>query len=120
MEKEGSAGVGSAFIYSPEGCSVPSREGRNRWQCGRWRRGGACMGGSSTLRDCPARSWAEIRSINEGSGCTLRLRELGALDGVKVYIIKQSDPMLILVDDTRIAIDCETASCINVRRASQP
>lgn len=99
---------------------MPGRGGRNRWQGGRRRHGDACVHKASSLLDCPARSWAEIGFIAEDCSCAQRLRELGALDGVKVYIIKRSDPMLILVGDTRIAIDRETAARIIVHRTNQP
>ena len=99
---------------------MPGRGCGSRWQGGRRRHGDACVHRSPSLLDCPARSWAEISSITDDCRCAPRLRELGALDGVKVYIIKRSDPMLILVGDTRIAIDRETAARIIAHTASQP
>ena len=46
-----------------------------------------------------------------------RLRELGLLEGARVVVLRASDPLLLLVQDGRIAVDRQTAAGIEVRCA---
>lgn len=55
-----------------------------------------------------------ITEIDSQVSGTLRLRELGVIEGVDLKVIKSSNPMLLHVNDSRIALDRELADAINV------
>lgn len=57
---------------------------------------------------------AVIRRIVPGVACAARLRELGIMEGASVLVLKQSNPLLLLAQDSRIAIDPATAGGIEV------
>jgi len=66
------------------------------------------------LKDCLPGATVTICSINPGLGCAQRLRELGLVEGSHVLLMKQEDPVLLMVKDSRIAIDPATARQITV------
>jgi Fe2+ transport system protein FeoA len=55
-----------------------------------------------------------ITEIDSQVSGTLRLRELGLLEGVDLKVIKASNPLLLHVNDSRIALDRELADAISV------
>ena len=55
-----------------------------------------------------------ITEIDSQVSGTLRLRELGVIEGVDLKVIKASNPMLLHVNDSRIALDRELADAITV------
>jgi len=85
------------------------------------RRGCRCQreNGQMTLLDCYRGQTVTIKCIDAEVSCAPRLRELGLLDGAQVVVLKRSDPLLILVDDTRIAMDWQTADGIEVEAGSE-
>ncbi|MBN2081079.1 ferrous iron transport protein A [bacterium] len=86
------------------------------------RRHGCCCqrdNGQFTLLDCHCGQTVYIKGIDPSVSCAPRLRELGLLDGARVVVLKLSDPLLILVDDTRIAMDWHTAAGIEVEAGSE-
>ena len=72
--------------------------------------------GDSTcpLVDCCSGESLIIASVESSLGCGQRLRELGLVEGAEVLLLKHSDPVLLLVKDSRIAIDPKTAGCVRV------
>lgn len=66
------------------------------------------------LKDCLPGATVTICSINPGLCCAQRLRELGLIEGSHVLLMKQEDPVLLMVKDSRIAIDPATARQITV------
>ena len=67
-----------------------------------------------TLRDCYCMEPVRIRRIDTCIPCASRLRELGIVEGAAVMVLKHSDPLLILAQDSRIAIDLRTAAGIEI------
>jgi Fe2+ transport system protein FeoA len=74
--------------------------------------------GLLNLKDCLPGSTVTVCSISPDLGCAQRLRELGIVEGSQVLLIKQEDPVLLVVKDSRIAIDPSTARQITVSRFS--
>lgn len=70
--------------------------------------------GLLNLKDCTAGETVTICSISPRLSCAQRLRELGLVEGSSVLLLKQEDPVLLLVKDSRIAIDPSTAREITV------
>lgn len=69
------------------------------------------------LNRCLIGSYVEVLSIDSGLSCAARLRELCLLEGQLIRIVRRSDPLLLDVRGSLIAIDMETAACIEVRDA---
>jgi Fe2+ transport system protein FeoA len=67
-----------------------------------------CQGGDSV----------RVHSVDSGLSCCGRLAELGIIEGAELLVLKQSEPMLVLTRDSRIAIDRQTAARIEVSYAS--
>ena len=72
------------------------------------------------LRECHSGDIVLITEIDSQVSGTLRLRELGVLEGVDLKVIKACDPLLLHVNDSRIALDRELASAITVTRINIP
>lgn len=70
--------------------------------------------GLLNLKDCTAGESVTICSMSPRLSCAQRLRELGLVEGSSVLLLKQEDPVLLLVKDSRIAIDPSTAQEITV------
>lgn len=68
------------------------------------------------LTQCHSGEIVLITEIDSQVSGTLRLRELGILEGVDMKIIKASNPLLLHVNDSRIALDWELANAISVTR----
>jgi len=67
-----------------------------------------------TLKSCRCLEPVTIRRIDACIPCASRLRELGIIEGGAVMVLKHSDPLLILAQDSRIAIDLRTAAGIEI------
>jgi Fe2+ transport system protein FeoA len=63
---------------------------------------------------CRGKEPLRIHRVDDELQCRQRLAELGIVEGEQVMVLKQSDPLLLLARDTRIAIDRATASRIEV------
>jgi len=87
---------------------------RHRWRHGRY---GRRQRGRPCLRDCRAGELVVIERIAPDLSCGPRLRELGIIEGAAVLVLRQSDPLLLLAQDSRIAIDLLTAEGIQVNPA---
>lgn len=72
---------------------------------------------ASTLRSAAAGAVLEVVAINCGHACAARLRELCILEGQQIRIERRSDPLLLEVKGSLIAIDLDTAAGIEVRSA---
>ncbi|MCB1220056.1 ferrous iron transport protein A [bacterium] len=66
------------------------------------------------LSECRSGDIVLITEIDSHVSGTLRLRELGVLEGVDLKVIKSSNPMLLHVNESRIALDRELAAAISV------
>ena len=64
--------------------------------------------------DCCADQAVLIKRVPSELSCAQRLRELGIIEGAQVTVIRCADPVLLLVKDSRIAIDRQTAALIEV------
>jgi len=73
-------------------------------------------GWNMKLRDCHSGDIVLITEIDSQVSGALRLRELGVLEGVDLLVIKASEPLLLHVNDSRIALDRELAAAITVTR----
>jgi len=89
---------------------------RRRWRHGAGAGGGACarQGRCCRLRDCVDGDQVAILRIADDLCSAPRLRELGLLEGARVVVLRASDPLLLLVQDGRIAVDRQTAAGIEV------
>lgn len=80
--------------------------------------GGSETAGASVaahnLCDCRPGEEALVSRIPRSLHCAQRLRELGIVEGEVVLLLKQSDPLLLLAKDSRIALDRATACQIEV------
>lgn len=86
-----------------------------RWRRGRGRRCGCGpAGGARNLRQCVGGERVVVLRVSAELACATRLRELGILEGETVLVLRQSDPVVILAQDSRIAIDTRTAEGIEV------
>lgn len=72
------------------------------------------------LSECHSGEIVLITEIDSQISGTLRLRELGVLEGVDLKVIKASNPLLLHVNDSRIALDRELASAITISRLERP
>ncbi|MCB1218896.1 ferrous iron transport protein A [bacterium] len=70
------------------------------------------------LSECRSGDIVLITEIDSQVSGTLRLRELGVIEGVDLKVIKSSNPMLLHVNASRIALDRELADAIRVSRMS--
>ncbi|GEM_PF-3153082 len=70
--------------------------------------------GHRTLRDCRCGERVIVVRIASDLPCATRLRELGILEGEAVVVLRPADPLVILAQDSRIAIDVGTADAIEV------
>jgi Fe2+ transport system protein FeoA len=91
----------------------PSRHRRRHGRHGQRQHGRDC------LRDCRAGELVVIARIAPDLACGPRLRELGIIEGAAVLVLRQSDPLLLLAQDSRIAIDQLTAEGIQVNPADR-
>ncbi len=66
------------------------------------------------LAQCCQGEAVTVISIDPGLAVGQRLRELGLIEGSQVILLRQSDPLLILVKESRIALDPKTAIGITV------
>lgn len=66
------------------------------------------------LLDCNAGALLRIERIPVEMECAQRLRELGIVEGAEVLLLRQSDPLLVIAKESRIAIDLVTAGQIEV------
>jgi len=69
------------------------------------------------LRDCRPGETVVIERIEPDVACAPRLRELGLIEGSVVLVLRCTDPLLLLSQDSRIAIDLATAEQIQVSPA---
>ncbi len=87
-------------------------------QHGRRHRGGRSKpelnGQPQTFLDCAAHQAVLVKRVPSMLNCAQRLRELGIFEGAHVTVIRCSDPVLLLVKESRIAIDRRTAAHIEV------
>lgn len=67
-----------------------------------------CQGGDSV----------RVHNVDAGLSCCGRLAELGIIEGAELVVLKQSEPLLVLARDSRIAIDRQTAARIEVAYAA--
>jgi Fe2+ transport system protein FeoA len=67
-----------------------------------------CQGGDSV----------RVHRVDDELSCGQRLAELGIIEGAELTVLKQSDPVLLLSRETRIAIDRHTAARIEVAYAA--
>lgn len=74
-----------------------------------------CRCGRRLLSDCRFGQVVEVQSVQPELGCAQRLRELGILEGASLQLMRGQDPLLVLVKDSRIAIDLHAAKHIVVR-----
>jgi len=58
-----------------------------------------------------------VTNVDAQLSCSQRLAELGILAGAELTVLKQSEPLLVLTRDSRIAIDRQTAARIEVSYA---
>lgn len=70
--------------------------------------------GHRTLRECVRGERVIVVRIASDLPCATRLRELGILEGEAIVVLRPSDPLVILAQDSRIAIDVGTAAAIEV------
>jgi len=93
---------------------VPARERRYgcKWRSARLEQ--YLNNGLLNLEDCTAGETVTVCSFRPGLSCAQRLRELGLVEGSQVLLLKQEDPVLLLIKDSRIAIDPATARQIIV------
>ena len=73
-------------------------------------------GASVRLCECSGGCF-EVLRLSPDLTCARRLRELGIFEGASLRLLKRSDPILVLAQDCRIALDLETAGGIEVRAA---
>lgn len=73
--------------------------------------------GRINLRGCHAGETVVIERIEPDVSCAPRLRELGLIEGSVVLVLRCTDPLLLLSQDSRIAIDLATAERIQVSPA---
>ncbi len=66
------------------------------------------------LADCCQGETVTVVSVDPGLIMGQRLRELGLIEGSQVILLRQADPLLILVKESRIALDPKTAIGIMV------
>ena len=71
--------------------------------------------GSCSLGECEAGDRVVVACIDTQVSCAPRLRELGIMEGMPLLVLRKSDPLLVLTEESRIAIDQRTADCIEVR-----
>jgi Fe2+ transport system protein FeoA len=76
-----------------------------------------CDCGRLNLRGCRAGETVVIEQIEPDVSCAPRLRELGLIEGSVVLVLRCTDPLLLLSQDSRIAIDLATAEQIQVSPA---
>lgn len=69
---------------------------------------------SKQLVDCCQGESVTVVSLDPSLSLGQRLRELGLIEGSQLVLLKQSDPLLILVKESRIALDPKTAKGIKV------
>jgi Fe2+ transport system protein FeoA len=69
------------------------------------------------LSDIASGKLLTILRLPESDENTYRLRELGVIEGSQVFVLKNGDPLLLLVKGTRLAVDRELAARIEVRHA---
>ena len=69
------------------------------------------------LSRCKAGDYVEVLSIDSALGCAARLRELCLLEGQFIRVVRRSDPLLLDLRGSLLAIDLETAALIEVRDA---
>lgn len=68
-------------------------------------------------RRCPG-ARLRIKRIPTGLSCAQRLRELGLVEGAEVLLLRRSDPVLLALLDSRIAIERSVADALEVEDAS--
>lgn len=66
------------------------------------------------LADCCQGEVITVVSIDPKLAVGQRLRELGLIEGSQIILLRQSDPLLLLVKESRIALDPKTATGIKV------
>jgi Fe2+ transport system protein FeoA len=57
---------------------------------------------------------AQVLEVSGELDVAARLRELGLLEGAQIIVIRQSDPVLVVLQDARIALDHQIATGIAV------
>lgn len=77
----------------------------------RWRHGAGL-----TLTDGQAGERLVVTRFTQGLGCTQRLRELGLMEGKIVVVLRASDPVLLALDDSRLALERTVSDRIEVER----
>ena len=88
----------------------PFRRRRRHHRCH-----GGRHGGSLSLCECDAGDQVVVDRIAPEVSRATRLRELGIMEGMPLLVLRKSDPLLLLTEESRIAIDLRTAGCIAVR-----
>ena len=73
---------------------------------------------ATNLCDCRPGTTVRVRLIPRSLACAQRLRELGIVEGEVVMLLRQSDPILLLAKQSRIALDRATARQIEVSHES--
>jgi Fe2+ transport system protein FeoA len=66
---------------------------------------------------CQKGDSVRVTSVDNQLPCCQRLAELGILEGCELTVLKQSEPLLVLTRESRIAIDRQTAARIEVSYA---
>jgi Fe2+ transport system protein FeoA len=66
---------------------------------------------------CQRGDSVRVHSVDAGLTCCQRLAELGIMEGAELTVLKQSEPLLVVTRDSRIAIDRQTAARIEVSYA---
>ncbi len=57
-----------------------------------------------------------VKGFAPGLCCAQRLRELGLTEGKIVVVLRAADPVLLALDDSRIALEHTVSDCIEVER----
>lgn len=88
----------------------PFRRRRRHHRCHGEHHGGRC-----SLCQCEAGDQVVVDRIDPEVTCATRLRELGIMEGMPLLVLRKSDPLVLMTEESRIAIDLRTADCIAVR-----
>jgi Fe2+ transport system protein FeoA len=57
-----------------------------------------------------------VLGFARGLSCAQRLRELGLTEGKTIVVLRAADPVLLALDDSRLALERSVSDCIEVGR----
>lgn len=77
-----------------------------------------CASRVCSMLGCRMGDSVRVTSVDGALPCCQRLAELGIHEGCELTVLKQSEPLLVLARDSRIAIDRQTAARIEVAYAA--